>query len=314
MLRVVDYFAGLGGSSLGAERAGMKVVLCANHYGPAVDTLRHHHPSAQFVTQDLRQYDHALAPEHDVFIASPECKGHADAGNGARGRWGLDYSYHDASRATAWAVVDAIEANRPRYAVIENVVRFREWSKFDLWTESIRRDGYDLKVEDINAADLGVPQDRLRMFVVAWRHGEQEPDISVAARPEAEWTPASSIVDVEGGDRWAPVSSKSAAVQSRVANGRRNVGEVFISQHVTNHPGRSIDRPLPTITTRDQLCIVNGDLMRPLSWQEYLAAMGLPSDYHVATKSKKKLVLMAGNAVCPPVSEHVLTRVAEAAA
>lgn len=40
---------------------------------------------------------------------------------------------HDASRSTAWAVISALEAHRPRYGVIENVPEFMDWNLFPAW-------------------------------------------------------------------------------------------------------------------------------------------------------------------------------------
>jgi DNA (cytosine-5)-methyltransferase 1 len=46
-LLAVDLFAGAGGSSTGAEAAGARVVLAANHWRAAVEVHRDNHPGAE---------------------------------------------------------------------------------------------------------------------------------------------------------------------------------------------------------------------------------------------------------------------------
>jgi site-specific DNA-cytosine methylase len=56
-LIAVDLFAGAGGSTVGAEQAGARVVLAANHWRAAIDVHRANHPDAEHWLQDLQQAD-----------------------------------------------------------------------------------------------------------------------------------------------------------------------------------------------------------------------------------------------------------------
>jgi hypothetical protein len=100
MITVVDLFAGAGGSSLGATLAGCKVVWAGNHWPTAVAVHTANFPGAEHVCQDLRQFNFASLPDHDLLSASPACQGHAKARGKDRGH------VHDDSRATAWAGYD----------------------------------------------------------------------------------------------------------------------------------------------------------------------------------------------------------------
>ncbi|TXE72645.1 DNA cytosine methyltransferase [Serratia nevei] len=46
MIKVSDLFAGLGGSSTGAEMAGAEVVWAGNHWPAAVEAHQANHPGA----------------------------------------------------------------------------------------------------------------------------------------------------------------------------------------------------------------------------------------------------------------------------
>src|SRR5947209_1468228 len=117
-LTCADLFAGLGGATEGATRAGLRVVAAANHWPVAVAAHRLNHPLAEHYTQDLQQANFHEWPDFDVLWASPACQGHSLAR-------GLERSHHDATRSTAWAVVAAAEAKRPKFLAVENVCEFR---------------------------------------------------------------------------------------------------------------------------------------------------------------------------------------------
>lgn len=70
-----DLFAGAGGSSIGAEAAGARVVLAANHWRAAIDTHKANHPHTEHWLQDLQQADFRRLPAHDLLLASPSCVG-----------------------------------------------------------------------------------------------------------------------------------------------------------------------------------------------------------------------------------------------
>src|SRR6476620_5509626 len=116
-LTCVDLFAGMGGTTLGATSAGLRVLVSANHNAVAVATHRLNHPDVDHVTQDLQQANFYDWPDFDVLLASPACQGHSRA----RGK---DRPHHDGTRSTAWAVVAAAEAKRPSYLAVENVPDF----------------------------------------------------------------------------------------------------------------------------------------------------------------------------------------------
>jgi DNA (cytosine-5)-methyltransferase 1 len=307
-MRAVDLFAGAGGFTLGASRAGADVRWAANHWQLAVDVHAARHPGAVHSCQDLQQADFTVLPEHDLLLASPACQGHSNAGQGARGKWGLDWSHHDATRATAWAVVSAAEAGRPEWLVIENVPRFRDWALFACWRSALETLGYVLEDGVINAADFGIAQERRRLIVVG-RLG-QAPGILDRLPAPTPWLPMRAILDLDLEAGWAPVASKSAGVQARIARSRARHGDLFFSQDVRDHMGRSLDQPLPTITTADQYKLVRGDQVRQLTIPEQLRAQGFPGDYFEGVPMRRKdATRLLGNAIPPQLAEGVVATV-----
>lgn len=299
MIRVADLFAGWGGFTLGAEQAGAKVVYAANHWPLAVEAHAQNHPHTTHVCQDLRQADWTTLPPFDLLVAGPACQGHSSASRPKRRR------YHNALRATAWAVVDCVEATRPKGLVVENVREFLDWKLFPRWRQCLEDLGYSITAQLLWATSFGVPQRRRRLFIV----GSQGDPVAVQAPRRAE--PAfGPCIDWAANVPWTPVTKSSAKVQARIAKGRASHGERFLTQHVTNHPGVSLTESIRTITTGDQWAVVDGSRYRPLTIRENARAMGFPDDYSWPSHAKRKDCIRGlGNAVPPPMARGVVAQV-----
>jgi len=302
-MRAIDLFAGAGGFSTGATMAGCSVVWAGNHWPAAVQVHADNHPETVHVCQDLHQADWPQVPAHDLLLASPACQGHSRA----RGK---DRPHHDAQRSTAWAVVSAAEYHRPAFVIVENVPEFTRWVLFPAWQAAMRAMGYAMAQHLIDAADHGVPQHRERMFLVLSRSTAP----MVLRLPERAHVPAASIVDFDAG-RWSAIHKpgRAATTLARVAAGRSVHGDRFLTAYYGNEKGgRSLQRPIGTITTRDRWAIVDGDRMRMLNVTECRRAMGFPNTYRLPQRAKDAMHML-GNAVCPPVARDIIEAIKAAA-
>jgi site-specific DNA-cytosine methylase len=132
-----DLFAGGGGVGAGvAGLPGVRVIWAANHWRVAIEHQARRYPGVELVCQDLCQYDFRRMPNIDILWASPACTGHSEAAQPARARDADLANAHDHLRATAWAVVSAVMAKRPRAFIVENVREFQEWTWPDVTLES----------------------------------------------------------------------------------------------------------------------------------------------------------------------------------
>lgn len=298
MTTAIDLFAGLGGWSTGARMAGVEVLWAANHWPDAVEWHSANHPEATHVCQDLHQADWTKVPSHDLLLASPCCQGHSKARGKANGN-----PQHDASRSTAWAVVSALEFHRPEMAIVENVPEFLDWTLYPAWAAAMNALGYQLAPHIVNCADLGVPQERVRMFLICTK---SKSPLQLKL-PKLEHVPATSFIDLDAG-RWSLVEKdgRAEATLERVRNGRAQFGERFVMSYYGNtKSGRSLHRPIGTITTRDRWAIVDGDRMRMLTAEENLLAMSFPADTK-RPNNHRLTVHMAGNAVPPLAGARII--------
>lgn len=293
-MKAVDLFAGAGGWTTGAEQAGVHVLMAVNHWPRAIETHFINHPDTEHVCQDLALFDHSKLPDHDLLIASPSCVGHTRA----RGK---EKAHHDATRATAWCVIDALEAKRPAQFVVENVPEFREWELFRVWLGALSVLGYSTEEHVLNAAEWGVPQERVRL-VITGRFGREAAKLKT---PNTPGLPARDIIDWKRGV-WGSTEGRAERTAGCIADGRARFGSRFLVPYFGNtKTARSIDRPIGTITTKDRYAVVDGDRMRMVSIDEAKAAMSFPETYFLSGNRGEQMKQL-GNAVPPVLARGVI--------
>lgn len=312
-MRVIDLFAGAGGSSEGARQAGAAVVWAANHWPLAVEVHQRNHPDTEHVCQDLHQCDWSSAPSCDLVLASPACQGHSRAASaGGTGRRG-SAAKHDADRSTAWAVVSCLEATRAPVAVVENVTEFRTWALYPSWCDALQRLGYTLTEHVIDAAWSGVPQRRKRLFVTAAR-GDRGLLLALPVEAPAD---ARSIIDQDADERpgaWRDVSDLPPGARARIDRAAHVMPDArrFAVNYTSDDVGSSLSAPLSTITTKHQRAWIyrghHGLERRMFSSREYARAMGFPDAYQLTGRVSDDCRLV-GNAVCPPVMRAIVNEI-----
>jgi DNA (cytosine-5)-methyltransferase 1 len=170
--------------------------------------------------------------------------------------------------------------------------------------------GYALAPMILDAADHGVPQHRRRLFIAGTR--SQHPvqlDL-----PRREHVGSAEIINFDAG-RWSVINKpgRSAATLARIAKGRKAHGSRFLTAYYGNEAGgRSMARPVGTITTRDRWAVIDGDRMRMLSVDECRQAMGFPASYQLPSRAKDAMHML-GNAVVPVVACDVINALRKAA-
>lgn len=304
-MRAIDLFAGWGGFTEGASRAGVNVVWAANHWPLAVRAHAANHPRTEHVCQDLRQADWSALPTFELLLAAPACQGHSRASQPCR------RAYHDELRATAWAVVDCADVTEPCALIVENVPTFRRWRLYPLWRAALERLGYHVTELVVRASEHGTPQRRERLFIVGTRRtAAVEAGMRARARAEIPFGPCIDWA-AEG---WRPVARASSAVQERIRRSRARLGHArFLTQHTTDHMGVALDEPIRTITTKDQWALVDGDRYRALTVRETARGMGFPDSYRWPSEAgRRECITGLGNAVPPPLAADIVATVLDA--
>jgi DNA (cytosine-5)-methyltransferase 1 len=182
-----DLFAGAGGLSQGFERAGFRPVFAVECDPLAARTYWLNHPRMQegkLVIQDLREIsDRDLryltrGMALDVLAAAPPCQGYSSAGFRSKKSL-LGYRPDlDKRNYLFEEVIRAAKILKPKIVLIENVpgmtsARKQEESFLEIAGSRLRELGFETTTWRLNAAAFGVPQVRIRYFLVASRIGMQ---------------------------------------------------------------------------------------------------------------------------------------------
>ncbi len=180
--RVASTFSGAGGSCLGVRMAGMRVGW-ANELVPiAQDTYAANHPettldrrSIRDVTaDDVMQAMKITEGELDVLEGSPPCTSFSMSGKRDK-HWGKVKDYSGTAQRSDdlfFEYARLVEGVRPKVFVAENVaglVRGRAKGYFKLIMKRLKEIGYNVEAKLLDAQWLGVPQRRVRLFIMGVR-------------------------------------------------------------------------------------------------------------------------------------------------
>jgi len=310
-IRAIDLFCGGGGSSWGAQTAGVTLVGAVDAWDVATATYRENFPTAAGnvittrLSDDVGPEIFGSIGEVDLLIASPECTHHSIA-RGARER-------SDESRRSGWYVMKFIERLEPRWLVLENVNAMRRWEGFDDLIAGLEGHGYNVTLQSLDAAAFGVPQNRKRLFIM----GDRQAAPPVVRPTTARMEPASVILDKAGTWKTTPLFRKGRAegTLERARRGIKSLGEgkdFLVVYYGSDRAGgwQTLDRPLRTLTTLDRFGLVQWDegepRLRMLQVPELKRAMGLSSGYALNHGSRRDQVRILGNGVAAPVMRAVV--------
>ncbi|MBU6301435.1 MAG: DNA cytosine methyltransferase [Verrucomicrobia bacterium] len=308
VIRAIDLFCGMGGSSWGAKAAGAEVVAAFDRWSLAGKTHHENFPNTAFFEGRLEDCDaQALVSQIgpiDLIMASPECTNHSPA-KGAAARC-------DVSKNTAFQVITFARAFKPRWVIVENVVNMKNWSRYREFCEALGGEGYHVTEQKLNSADFGVPQSRERLFLLCDRQGKP----TEVPRPCLPQLPASSFINLNGQYAWTPVDNgrRAKPTLERARRGREQVKHkpFLIVYYGSDGAGgwQKLSRPLRTVTTVDRFAVVKQqkgvDVMRMLQPEELAIAMGM-NGMALSHGSRRDKIHMLGNAVCPPVMKAVVS-------
>ena len=288
-MKVLDLFAGIGGFTIGLEKAGFETVAFCEIEPYAQKVLKKNWPEVP-IYDDVRTITaERLVSDGirvDVITGGFPCQDISVAGNQA--------GIADGTRSGLWSeCARLIGELRPRYAIFENVTNLLngergDWFKRVLW--DISAIGYDAEWHCIPASELGAHHHRDRVWIICYPRRE----VLLEDSRYGEWRDSKSVIggeDAQGKRECDPGSigrssqNVADALYKRLQRGIHRRQESQWESKLGHFRRSSSTHGQPTKNEWD----IEPDVGR--------VANGVPSKSH--------RLKCLGNAVVPPIPELI---------
>ena len=317
---------------MGFEQAGIDIVYAFDNDPDSIQTYVNHFGGERAEVADvynvnkkrIEQFLNKRLCNIDIIIGGPPCQGFSVQRRGAnldpRNNLVLEY-------------VRLLKEFRPRLFLMENVggiLSARGSGFIDILKKSLSKVGYEISVAKVNAFDFGVPQNRIRVFVV----GQILSSIgrkfdfptAIMKRDRYPRTVRDAIFDLmkmnennlanHRGDNLSLINLK------RIRSVKEGQGREFLPiglqlpchlkrnghRHLDVYGRMAWDAPSPTITARfdsfSRGSFGHPELDRSITLREGARLQSFPDDF-VFIGNKVSIARQIGNAV-PPRLAHVI--------
>ncbi len=168
MYKSIDLFAGIGGIRLGFEKAfkeTIKTVYVSEWDAKAKETYKANFDDPFEIAGDITKIDETQIPAHDILLAGFPCQAFSLAGN-KRG-------FEDARGTLFFDVARIVAHHKPSVVFCENVKNLASHDKgktLKVIKRVLHDLGYTVFDDILNSRNFGVPQNRERIYLVAFRN------------------------------------------------------------------------------------------------------------------------------------------------
>lgn len=172
MYSSIDLFAGIGGIRMGFDNAfkeKIRTVFVSEWDDYAKKTYRANFKDDFDISGDITKINEDDIPDFDICLAGFPCQAFSMAGK----RKGFNDDYRGMCRGTLFQdVVRICDLKKPKVIFCENVkglVNHDKGRTFHIIKNAFEQIGYDVYYKVLNSKDFGVPQNRERIYIVAFR-------------------------------------------------------------------------------------------------------------------------------------------------
>lgn len=171
--RSIDLFAGIGGIRLGFDQAfqsEIETVYISEWDEHAQKTYYSNFGEELIINGDITLINEKEIPSFDICMAGFPCQPFSVSGQ----RKGFEDDYKGLARGTLFFdVVRICDYHKPRVIFVENVKGLTIHDKgrtFKVIVGALEEIGYKVHYKVLNSKDYGVPQNRERIYLVAFRN------------------------------------------------------------------------------------------------------------------------------------------------
>lgn len=172
--KAIDLFAGIGGIRLGFEKVFKDKIEFV--FSSELDKYAQQTYTANYnevPEGDITKIDEESIPKHDIILAGFPCQAFSIAGK----RKGFE----DTRGTLFFDVARIAKYHKPKLIFLENVKGFKNHDKgntFKVVMETLKDMGYKIFSDILNAKNFGVPQNRERIYIIAFLDEDNTLDIN----------------------------------------------------------------------------------------------------------------------------------------
>lgn len=308
-VKVGSLFSGIGGIDLGFEQAGFEIAWANDLDAAACKTYRNNFPNTILIEGDVRNIDPHTLSDIDVLIAGFPCQPFSVMGY-RRG-------FNDPRGNLFFEIVRFIDIKQPKVVFLENVQNLMEHDNgktFLVIYNTLAQFGYSVKYKVINATDVNIPQNRSRIFIVAFRDVE---DCDKFSFPQ--YTPLKATIDdiidrsIKHDDiyYYGSDSRYFKALNAKIVD-KTGIYRIDDSGIATRKWDVCPTLKANMATYHDRVPIIRDDFgIRKLTPMECLAFQGYPKDYTFKGVSLENAYKQCGNTVCVPIIKSIAAKLFE---
>lgn len=298
MFKSIDLFAGIGGIRKGFENAfeeDISTVFACEWDRNAQKTYRDNFNDDFEIAGDITKIEEKDIPEFDICLAGFPCQAFSIAGK----RKGFYDNYQGTCRGTLFLdVVRICDYHRPKVIFCENVkglIMHDRGRTYRVIKAAFEEIGYNVHEKVLNSRDFGVPQNRERVYIVAFR---KDIDDSSFVFPEG----TNSDTTIREIIEQKPVSVKYYLSDTYIDTLKRHKARHEAKGHGFGYEIRDLDQQANTIVCggmgRERNLIVDDRLMdytpvthikgnvnregiRRMTPREWARLQGFPEDFRL---------------------------------
>lgn len=324
----IDLFAGIGGIRLGFERAfgkrSISTVFVSEFDEPACKTYRANFNDSFQIAGDITQISADMVPDFDICLAGFPCQAFSLAG----ARKGFQDDYKGRARGTLFFDMLRIcteRKNKPKVIFCENVKGLTIHDKgrtFEVIKGALEEAGYKVFSQVLNSKNFGVPQNRERIYIVAFREDIAPEDFSFPTHAGKNTTIRDILED-------APIPSRYYLSDTYMETLRRHRERHEAAGHGFGYEIRPLDgiagaivcggmgrernliidhREHSLIPTTNIKGSINAEDIRKMTPREWARLQGFPDSYKLVL-ADAQLYKQFGNSVSVPVIEAIAKRI-----
>lgn len=321
-IKVFSCFACGGGSTMGYKLAGCEVLGCCE-IDPKMNEryIANHHPMYNFC-MDIREFNklsNKQIPEKlfhlDILDGSPPCTTFSMSGKREES-WGKKKKFREGQAEQtlddlSFVFIETVAKLKPRCVIMENVeglLKGGAWSYVQKIYKKFEGTGYQVKHWLCKGENMGVPQQRHRVFFIALRKDNPYDLADLDMSFNYEPVTFGQIKTQQGTDI---LGQKLKFLAQNIEYGDSDLSDVM--GRIYNKPNSLFshkiiydDKVCKTLTAKS--CDIRYDTRQYLSVEDVINAQTFPQDYDFGQRSNSNVAYICGMAVPPLMIKRIVQR------